>query len=416
MLALGQRQLGRAISFTKPVLHTLHSAHSVLCWQQNVLFGPTHPIDCPPVRAPDFQGCQTSRKASQMDHTHATKRVREFGRTVVEYAYSRKRVAPVDGPPIAQILAGVIMSRNLDPTEAVGVVVGQLCHRAESGDIAIQSVNKIADILGRFVGLLNHRGVLAVQEVRRGDVLAFLSAKEWKGHDLVSPSSATRYNRMWALDHYFKTLRSLGCMSGDPLLDINVRRTAGLSHRPLTTDEIQQGRAFSQFQFRDTRGPSAWAIAEATAMTGEINHVYPDDVDIGNSRVWLGGRANRQARWGLLTDWGVVAVRKRLDYLATTKPTTKYLVYEGAGSEESKQSAAAGTLGWILRRAGLAADPAVQPKSIPAWAGTQVLLETGKIELVATRLGLLTLDAAANFIGWDWHQPAPNPPSQRNAR
>ena len=37
-----------------------------------------------------------------------------------------------------------------------------------------------------------------------------------------------------------------------------------------------------------------------------------------------------------------------------------------------------------------------------AWAGTKVLERTGRIELVADALGLMSLDSAASFIGWEW--------------
>ena len=41
--------------------------------------------------------------------------------------------------------------------------------------------------------------------------------------------------------------------------------------------------------------------------------------------------------------------------------------------------------------------------SIAAWAGRKVLEETARIDEVARRLGMASLDRAARFIEWDWH-------------
>ena len=58
-----------------------------------------------------------------------------------------------------------------------------------------------------------------------------------------------------------------------------------------------------------------------------------------------------------------------------------------------------------LRRvcsAGLITEPDVRPASLIAWAGTVIFEETDKIEEVARRLGMRSLDAAARFINFDW--------------
>ena len=55
-----------------------------------------------------------------------------------------------------------------------------------------------------------------------------------------------------------------------------------------------------------------------------------------------------------------------------------------------------------LARAGMGDEPGVKPASVPAWAGTKVFEATGRIEVVAERLGMRSLDRTAGFIGWDW--------------
>jgi hypothetical protein len=56
----------------------------------------------------------------------------------------------------------------------------------------------------------------------------------------------------------------------------------------------------------------------------------------------------------------------------------------------------------ILRRAGLHDEPGVKPRSVTAWAGKQIFNQRGRIDDVAVRLGMRSLDRAARLIGWDW--------------
>ena len=55
-----------------------------------------------------------------------------------------------------------------------------------------------------------------------------------------------------------------------------------------------------------------------------------------------------------------------------------------------------------LERAGLAREPDVRPLSIVAWAGRRIFTETGRIDEVAKRTGVRSLDGAARLIGWEW--------------
>jgi hypothetical protein len=47
-------------------------------------------------------------------------------------------------------------------------------------------------------------------------------------------------------------------------------------------------------------------------------------------------------------------------------------------------------------------EPGVRPASVAGWAGQQILRETGRIDVVAQRLGMGSLDRTARFIDWDW--------------
>ena len=50
----------------------------------------------------------------------------------------------------------------------------------------------------------------------------------------------------------------------------------------------------------------------------------------------------------------------------------------------------------------IAKESDVRLGSVLAWAGCQIFSVTGRIEEVARRLGMRSIDRAAGFIGWEW--------------
>ena len=73
---------------------------------------------------------------------------------------------------------------------------------------------------------------------------------------------------------------------------------------------------------------------------------------------------------------------------------------------ESGQSSSSMAICDTLARAGLGDEPDVRPLSVTAWAGVKMFEQTGRIDTVARRLGMRSLDRAALLIGWDWTNPA----------
>jgi integrase/recombinase XerC len=96
-------------------------------------------------------------------------------------------------------------------------------------------------------------------------------------------------------------------------------------------------------------------------------------------------------------------VERRLVSLHTRGPDAQ-LVYQGRKNLEGGRTSSSLAILDVLRRAGIADDPGVRPASISAWAGRQILAGSGRIDVVAQRLGLTRLDTAADFIGWNWRE------------
>lgn len=215
-----------------------------------------------------------------------------------------------------------------------------------------------------------------------------------------SPSVPVMHLRRLALRLFFRSLREAGWPVGDPTLDLVLPPRSQLSARPLAGEEVTLCRGYAVWSLTDSRRAAAWALAEATCRSVEIGHIRVADVDLDQRRVWIHGGRTTAARWGYLTEWGTVQLERRIRSLAGG-PGVR-VVYGGRGDSATGQVSSCLAIGEVLRRAGLADEPDVRPASIAAWAGTRVLAESGRVDVVARRLGMASLDRTAKFIGFDW--------------
>ena len=258
------------------------------------------------------------------------------------------------------------------------------------------ALERLLPKLGRY--LENVRSVRRVADVGADDVLAWVDAPLSGGG---RPSLATRHNRRTVARQGFRLLREIGAVDHDPTLDMRLPpRTPAREARPLSDKEVQLGRAASLRTLAETRLPSVWALAEATATTQEMPRLLPEHVDLNRGTVMLGGSSKTDAREASLTDWGTRILQLRLRSHSDPRAA---VVYQGSGdSSVSMQSSCSRALGRILAEAGLQRDNSVKPGSVRAWAGQRVWQETGRIEEVTRALGCRTLDTAADIIGLHW--------------
>ena len=195
----------------------------------------------------------------------------------------------------------------------------------------------------------------------------------------------------------FRVSRQLGFLDTDPTMDLGLPARCPEGARALTDLEVEVCRAASMYRFDGTRLPAAWALAEAGVRTGELANVTIGDLDPDGQGLWSPGCRSAKPRHASLTDWGAAQLRRRLARIGDDP--TQPVVYTGNGSEKSKQAASCIAISVTLTRAGLGDDPAVRPVSVTAWAGRKILDETGRIDDVASRLGMRSLDRAARLVG-----------------
>ncbi len=270
------------------------------------------------------------------------------------------------------------------------------------GLLAAQSLPRTTELIEQFCSYCETGiGLDALAEVQEGHAAGFVAAPTSQG----DPAPATMHLRRSGLRLLFRTARAMGLVESDPTLDLALPPRSSLKTRPLTTDEVEVCRASSLHTLTSTRLPAAWALAESSVRSAELGHVRIGDVDLEASRLWIAGSPRTVPRSVPLSEWAVIQLDRRIRALAADADHP--LAYAGReGSDYHRQAAACVAIGDTLRRAGLAAEPDVRPSSVVAWAGRQVLDKSGRIEEVARRLGVRSLDRAARMIEWDWTDTA----------
>lgn len=274
---------------------------------------------------------------------------------------------------------------------------------AFSPQTRLRSVETIA----RFTTRANARGVEAVHDLDAAACREFVFAF---GRDGRPPELATQHSRRTILRTYFRTLRELGVVDGDPTLDLALSPRTTVAARPLTDDEViacryavRLGKAGSTSLQRAV----CWALAEATAITSEITQVRLTDLDDTSAPRWvhLAGSRRAQPRLGRLTDWGARIVGRHVEALLEQRVSSSgLLTYRGRATpgQHVAQASASYAIAETLRAAGFGLEPDVRPASVRNWAGRRLYVEGMPIEQVALRMGARSLDAVASDIALDW--------------
>lgn len=264
--------------------------------------------------------------------------------------------------------------------------------------VSAAQAERVATILRGFGGLCEQgHGVVDLACVTPAIASALVHAPSPNG---AEPSLPLTHLRRSALRLLFRSARHVGQDVGDPTLDLRLPPRAQVATRPLVDDEVSLCRAAAAWSLNDRRRAAAWALAEATCRPVEVGQITRSDVVLDARRVWIHGGQTTADRWGHLTEWGCVQLERRL--AAIPSDPDQPVVYEGGDGPATGQISACIAVRDVLVRAGLGKESGVRPASVAGWAGRQILQETGRIDEVARRLGMSSLDRTARFIGWSW--------------
>ena len=268
-----------------------------------------------------------------------------------------------------------------------------------SGHLAPASADRLFALMRRFASFVEraHR-LQSVSDIGPEHVHAFIEASTGSGS---APSVATQHLRRSAIRLLFHEAARQGAVDEDPTTDIELPPRSYLSFRPLADYEIELGRSFSRNSLGATREPAAWALSETGARTSELPYIRVSDVDLRARVVHIDGGVKTASRWASLTDWGTVALKRRIEDLGALVPEAPLICVDTTDRTRARANAYH-AVRITLVRAGLGDEPGVCPNSIVAWRGASAMAAGASIEQVAHLLGIRSLDATASFIGWKW--------------
>jgi integrase len=309
----------------------------------------------------------------------------------------------------------------------IDAVCRQWAKEADDGLLSPQTADKFRLLARRFAKYAAASGAVHLTDADHRIARGFITARGRSRHGHVSDSAlATQHLRRTVLRVLFRTARGLGLAETDPAMDVELPPRSAQATRPLTGDEDQLVRRYAESRIRRTRHAAAVALAGAGAHTGEIGHLTVADVDVNRARVWVHGSSKTRPRWCPLDPWQTRVLQERADYLRSYQlgqsDEDLPLATSGRGSDAQLQARVCVALNNVMTWAGLAHEPDLRPASITSHSAAALFADTRRLEDVAARLGLSSLDRAAAAIGYDWlaevtRPPAPEPlPGSDDAR
>ena len=337
---------------------------------------------------------------------------------------------------------GLASPGDLPVALAVALVTADWDAQVVDGRVLRHSVLTLSRPLGQFGSWCAAKGLARVADVTPVHVQTWCTRAllpPVKGRPAKTgqvPANGTQRIRLNAVSAFSRSLRRLGLDNRDLTADLIIAKPDTAFSRPLTDKEAARCRALARRTPADTHNPAVLALSLAGGSQNEVAAASVADLHLEDGIVWLHGNKNQVPRWAALDPWAVAALRSRVTRLSDDHgpdvPPATLLVYKPKGprwdnnpdNKDYRPVAAIGmSLTKILRAAGLHHLPGVTPTSVHLNVALRAYADTGRVEAVAARLGIASLDAAAFVVGADatWRdeftlpgpqpQPAPGDPS-----
>ncbi|NEE25971.1 hypothetical protein G3M53_10930 [Streptomyces sp. SID7982] len=282
----------------------------------------------------------------------------------------------------------------------------QWLQQAADGDMAIETVDLYIQISERFDAFAAAHNIHRMDDVTGQLAEIFIGAPGRDRRDNITlvPTDSTRRQRRSALASLFVHARALGMTQAVPLLDSPpIPRSPRSTGAELTDAEIEDLQFHSERGMPVTRHAALLALLLSGLGSAETSQATPGDLDLTEATVTTEGSTYTTPRTCSLSPWSVRALRLRADYLAEHRPGQSRLVTSDSSTRYTAQASVGAGFNDIARLSGLAtAARRVEPRDITRYVARQVLLQTGQISEVARRLGLSSLDNAAELAGLAW--------------
>lgn len=277
---------------------------------------------------------------------------------------------------------------------------------ATDGDMAIETVDLYIQISERFDLFAHAHDVHQMDDVTGQLTDSFMTAPGRDRHNNINlvPKDSTRRQRRCALASLFAHARALGLTQAVPLLDSPpIPRPPRSTGAELTSDEIETLQFHSERGMPATRHAALLGLLLSGLTSAETAQTTAGDLDLAEACVTTGGSTRTNPRTCPLSPWAAHALQLRSRYLGEHRPAQHRLVTDSSTRYAAQASVGAG-FNEIARRSGLATTVRkVEPRDITRYVARQVLLESGQISEVARRLGLSSLDNAADLAALAWN-------------
>lgn len=272
------------------------------------------------------------------------------------------------------------------------------------------SASRYGRIWASFLAYAQAHGASDTSAITGSLCAAFVGAP-LPGH--AQPSAATSRFRLTVLRAAFTHLRASGVVGGDPTRSLAVQMQLSTFHPiPLLPAEVQRLQVAARMRPCDTLRPATVELALAGLTHGEIARSVVADLDSASSSVQI--QETSAIRLVKLEQPTLQVLIRRVDAqrramrrrsqpwepgvvpIALTRPLDTYPLESVAPSISTNLSRA-------LTAAGVH-RPGVRPRSMREFAANRVYALTGRIEDVASHLGIPSLDSALGLIDNDWQQ------------
>lgn len=308
---------------------------------------------------------------------------------------------------------------NYSLVKAIQDVTRDWKRQARNGTVAESTIRTNCHVLvtlGRYAKARRIRKVSDLSAAVIGEWMRAPSAST----DLAV-SVTTQQNRRAVCGRFFTTCICLGITDVTPLVAVP-KKSRPLRHiRPFTPDEIDRLKEFAHRGNRAGKSPAALALMLIGASPGEVGSITAADIHFENLLVRAHGGGERYTdRWLPIDDeWALLQLANRVSWLKTSRPDweNEYVAYAPNSKKkttfESRCAATSMTIIGILRRARLNIQGETRAASITEYLATDLFIRTGRVEVVAARLGIKSLDETAKLVRYNWRDEYTAQPPKR---
>lgn len=282
--------------------------------------------------------------------------------------------------------------------------------RAARGSMTPSSASRYDRVFSSFVRFSRASGAHALEDLDTRLVCRFVRAP-LPGR--VHPSRSTSRFRLTVIRDAFDGFVDSGLAGENPAAGLRVDRAVSLvAPQPLIPDEVRRLRTVARLRPADTLRPATVELALLGLTHAEISKAVVSDLDLSSLGLMVGNGALRRLNALPINSGRVLSssvdTRRRAarrqrrawnpdqEPLALTRPLSTYPL-------ESIAPTVSTNLTRALTAAGIS-RPGVRPRSLREYAANAAYARSGRIEDVATLLGIRSLDSARRLIDFEWQQ------------